>query len=330
MKTVCAEQYGPPQTLMVKDVPDPSCGDDEVIVQVRAAGVGYVDGLLIQGKYQVKPPLPYFPGSEFAGVVSEVGREVSQWQTGDRVMGLASNGAYAEQLKIKAGALIGIPDGLDDAVAAGFFINYATALYGLRDCGDLQPGENLLVLGAAGGVGSAAISVAKAMGARIIAGASTPAKREACLAWSADEVLDYTQEGWRDVLKAQCPNGLNMVYDPVGGQLSEAAFRSLAPGGRFLVVGFAAGDIPAIPLNLALLKRSAIVGVDWGGEARANPHINQQLLGTLMQWIDAGTLQPAPVHTQPMADIRNALDNQLNGQIVGKLVLMNDGEWTLR
>jgi NADPH2:quinone reductase len=209
-------------------------------------------------------------------------------------------------------------------VAAGFFINYATALYGLRDCGKLQAGENILILGAAGGVGSSAICVAKAMGATVIAAASSLEKRQAALSFGADYCVDYTDPNWRQELKTLTgEQGLNVVYDPVGGDKAEPAFRSLAPGGRFLVVGFAAGEIPKIPLNLALLKRSAIVGVDWGGEMRANPAINQTLMTTLMQWVSDGTLKPAPVQSRPMSDYQQALIDQLAGGIVGKLVLTN-------
>ncbi|MEM7101206.1 MAG: NADPH:quinone oxidoreductase family protein [Pseudomonadota bacterium] len=322
MKIICAEQFGPPQALVTLELPAPEAGRGEILIDVAAAGVGYVDGLMIQGLYQVKPPLPYFPGSEFMGVVAQLGADVQTFKVGDRVMGLASSGAYAEQLSIRADRVIPVPDELSNEIAAGFYINYATALYGLRDCGALKPGETILILGAAGGVGSAAISVAKAMGARVIAGASTMEKRQAALVWGADEVVDYTQPDWRAALEAITPEGLNLVYDPVGGALSEAAFRSLAPGGRFLVVGFASGTIPSIPLNLALLKRSSIVGVDWGGDARANPAINGELLNTLMAWIAAGKLTPCSVVARPMSQIRDSLDDQLAGNIIGKLVLV--------
>ena len=204
------------------------------------------------------------------------------------------------------------------------YINYATALYGLRDCGHLQTGETILILGAAGGVGSAAISVAKAMGARVVAAASSAQKRAAALQFGADQSVNYSESDWRDALKSMtAQSGLQMVYDPVGGESAEPAFRSLSPGGRFLVVGFASGTIPKIPLNLALLKRASIVGVDWGGESRANPAINLELMTTLMGWIGSGKLQPAQVSTRPMDEFRNALQDQLSGRIIGKLVLEN-------
>jgi len=324
MQKVCCAEFGPPEALTRIEVDVPTPGPGELLVRVAAAGVGFVDGLMVQGLYQVKPPLPYYPGSEFAGVVECMGADVDGFEAGDRVLGLAGGGAFADYLTVNAAAAVKIPAGLDDATAAGMYINYATALYGLRDCGHLQAEETLLLLGAAGGVGSAAICVAKAMGARAIAGASTAEKRKAALEFGADQCLDYSQSDWRDTLKGMTQDGgLQMVYDPVGGELAEPAFRSLSPGGRFLVVGFASGTIPRLPLNLALLKRSAVVGVDWGGEARANPTINQELMQTLMTWVADGRLRPAAVTRRSMDTFREALEDQLAGKIVGKLVLEN-------
>ncbi len=324
MRQVCCETFGPPEQLQQIEVEIPSPGPHEVQVKISAAGVGFVDGLMVQGLYQVKPALPYFPGSEFAGAVSAVGAEVTHLRVGDRVLGLSSGGAFADYLTINAAAVVPVPDAIDDATAAGMYINYATALYGLRNCGHLSAGETVLILGAGGGVGSAAISVAKAMGANVIAAASTEQKRSAALSFGADQSVDYSAADWRDALKMLTQDkGLNMVYDPVGGDLAEPAFRSLSPGGRFLVVGFASGTIPKLALNLALLKRSSVVGVDWGGESRANPAINQELMDTLMHWAGSGQLQPAAVHTRPMSEFRQALTDQLAGRIIGKLVLQN-------
>ncbi|MEM1433867.1 MAG: NADPH:quinone oxidoreductase family protein [Pseudomonadota bacterium] len=325
MQKVCCRAFGPPEQLERIEVATPEPETGEVLIEVRAAGVGFVDGLMIQGRYQVKPPLPYFPGSEFAGVVAATGAGVTTLKAGDRVMGLASSGAFADYLTLPAARLTRLPDALDDVTAAGFYINYATALYGLRDCGHLEAGETVLILGAAGGVGSAAICVARALGARVIAAASTATKRQAALDWGADEAIDYRNADWRDELKQlTAGGGLQMVYDPVGGDAAEPAFRSLSPGGRFLVVGFASGSISSIALNLPLLKRSAIVGVDWGGASRADPAINQELMQTLMSWIAAGQLVPAPVQVRPLVEFREALSDQLAGQVVGKLVLVNN------
>ncbi len=324
MKIVCCRNFGTPDTLERIETPAPEPKNNEALVDVTAAGVGFVDGLMVQGLYQVKPPLPYYPGSEFSGIVTAVGADVSTLAPGDRVLGIASSGAFADQVAVAANKLVKLPDNLSEAIAAGFFINYATALYGLRDCGQLRRGENILILGAAGGVGSSAICVAKAMGATVIAAASSLEKRQAALSFGADHCVDYTTENWREELKDVVGSqGLNLVYDPVGGDKSEQAFRSLSPGGRFLVVGFAAGNIPKIPLNLPLLKRSAIVGVDWGGEMRANPTVNDELMSTLMQWIEEGKMMPAPVQSRPMDDYQQALTDQLAGSILGKLVLTN-------
>ncbi len=330
MRTACCEAYGPPQDLQLIQRELPELKPDEVRVKVNAAGVGFVDGLLIQGKYQIKPPLPYYPGSEFAGEVIAVGSHVSHLNIADRVMGLGS-GTYAEQINIHARACIPIPKSLDgqpsisDTTAAGLVINYATALYGLRDCGNLKPGETLLVLGAGGGVGTAAIGVAKAMGAHVIAAASSQEKLRVATEAGADEAVLYSEPKWRDAVNALASaapsTGLDMVYDPVGGQVAEPALRSLAPGGRFLVVGFASGNIPSIALNLALLKRCSIVGVDWGGAGRADPNLTPTLLATVVEWLQSNKLQPPPISVRPLSDVRGALADQLQGKIYGKLVL---------
>ena len=290
-------------------------------MKVLSAGVGYVDSLMVQGLYQVKPPLPYYPGSEFAGEIIQVGGAVSNIKSGDLVMGMW-RGAYTDHMTVPSSECTVIPDSLSVEVAGGFYTNYSTALFGLRDCGNLEAGENVLILGASGGVGSSAITVAKAMGANVIAGASSPEKLELASSAGADETILYSKEDWRTELKALLGNeSLNMVYDPVGGDLAEPAFRSLAPGGRFLVVGFASGTIPSIPLNLALLKQSSIVGVDWGGAMRSDPSLTPTLQKTLLEWIDSGRLNPAKVSTRPLSEIREALSDQISGKVIGKLVL---------
>ena len=290
-------------------------------MKVLSAGVGYVDSLMVQGLYQVKPPLPYYPGSEFAGEVIQIGGAVNNVKLGDLVMGMW-RGAYTDHMTVPSSECTVIPDSLSVEVAGGFYTNYSTALFGLRDCGNLEAGENVLILGASGGVGSSAITVAKAMGANVIAGASSPEKLELASSAGADETILYSKEDWRTELKALLGNeSLNMVYDPVGGDLAEPAFRSLAPGGRFLVVGFASGTIPSIPLNLALLKQSSIVGVDWGGAMRSDPSLTPTLQKTLLEWIDSGRLNPAKVSTRPLSEIREALSDQISGKVIGKLVL---------
>ena len=320
-RQVICREFGLPENLLIEESNIPSPEKGEVLVKVLAAGVGYVDSLMVQGLYQVKPPLPYYPGSEFAGEVIQVGGAVNNIKSGDLVMGMW-RGAYTDHMTVPSSECTVIPDSLSVEVAGGFYTNYSTALFGLRDCGNLEAGENVLILGASGGVGSSAITVAKAMGANVIAGASSPEKLELASSAGADETILYSKEGWRTELKALLGNeSLTMVYDPVGGDLAEPAFRSLAPGGRFLVVGFASGTIPCIPLNLALLKQSSIVGVDWGGAMRSDPSLTPTLQKTLLDWIDSGRLKPAKVSTRPLSEIREALSDQISGRVIGKLVL---------
>jgi NADPH2:quinone reductase len=322
LKIYVCREYGPPANLQEIDINAPTPRSNELQVEISASGIGFVDGLMIQGLYQVKPPLPYYPGSEFVGVVSAIGDAVTHIQVGDRVLGTTNTGALGDLTCTSSRQCFVVPKNMSDAVAGGWFINYLTAIYGLQTCGDLQPKETVLILGAAGGVGSAAIAVAKAMGAHVIAAASTAEKRHAAMANGADETLDYSKDDWRKELKALTEKtGLDLVYDPVGGSATELALRSLAPDGRLLVVGFASGTIPKIPLNLALLKRCSIIGVDWGGDSRANPELNQPLMQTLFDWFEQGRLVPANVVERKLVDCREALTDQLAGNIAGKLVL---------
>ncbi|MFL2935943.1 MAG: NADPH:quinone oxidoreductase family protein [Myxococcota bacterium] len=319
-KLVCLE-FGPPESLGFEESETPSPGESEVIVQVAAAGVGFFDALMVQGLYQIKPPLPYYPGSEFSGLVTAVGSGVENIKTGDRVMGL-TGGTFADFISVPARLCTPIPNGLSDEIAAGFCANYSTALFGLRECGHLQVGETLLVLGASGGIGSSAIAVAKAMGARVIAGASSQTKLDSAMEAGADAGVLYSEENWRQSLRDTLGSDpLTLVYDPVGGDLSETAFRCLSPGGRFLVVGFASGTIPRIPLNLPLLKQSAIVGVDWGGAARDREDLTNGLLHTLSEWIEDESLKAAPVTAKPLSQAPDVLTKQVSGNLIGKWVL---------
>ncbi|PKQ05556.1 MAG: NADPH:quinone oxidoreductase [Alphaproteobacteria bacterium HGW-Alphaproteobacteria-11] len=322
MRVIRCVNYGEPRDLAVEEMPEPVAGPGEALVAVEAAGLGYVDALFVRGTYQVKLPLPFVPGSEVAGRVVAVGEGVADNLVGARVMALSNRGALAERLALPAAMLIPVPDGMSAEAAAGFIVSYCTALYGLETCGHLRAGETVLVLGAAGGVGMAAIDVAKAMGARVIAAASTEAKRQAALAHGADMALDYTQADWRKALEALIGKpGIDLVYDPVGGPFSEPAFRSLAPGGRHLVVGFAAGEIPKLPLNLALLKRAALVGVDWGGEIRANPQANLPLMAKLAAWVAEGKLTPEPAAVFPLEKAGAVLQDLLERKSIGKPVI---------
>lgn len=322
MRAIRCVNYGEPSELRVENLEEPVPGPGQVLIDVEAAGLGYVDALLVRGTYQVKMPLPFVPGSEVAGTIEAVGEGVSGDLIGSRVMALSPRGALAEKVAIPAAVCSTIPDEMSAEAAAGFIVSYCTALYGFENCGHLQPGETVLVLGAAGGVGMAAIDVAKAMGARVIAAASTAEKRDAAKAHGADMVLDYSDPEWRKALDVLVEKrGVNVVYDPVGGAYSETAFRCLAPGGRHLVVGFANGEIPKLPLNLALLKRASLVGVDWGGEIRANPAANGPLLHKLSEWVEAGKIHPEPTASFPLAEAGDVLQRLLERKMIGKPVI---------
>ena len=322
MRAIRCVNYGEPSGLRVENLDEPVPGPGQVLLDVEAAGLGYVDALFVRGTYQVKMPLPFVPGSEVAGVIEAVGEGVSSDLIGSRVMALSPRGALVEKVAIPAAVCSTIPDEMSAEAAAGFIVSYCTALYGLENCGRLQPGETVLVLGAAGGVGMAAIDVARAMGARVIAAASTQEKRDAAKAHGADMVLDYSDPDWRKALDALVEKrGVNVVYDPVGGAYSEPAFRCLAPGGRHLVVGFANGEIPKLPLNLALLKRASLVGVDWGGEIRANPAANGPLLHKLSEWVETGKIHPEPTASFPLEEAGDVLQRLLERKMIGKPVV---------
>ncbi len=323
MRAIVFTDYSPPEQATVQEVPDPAPGPSDVIIDVRAAGVGFVDGLVVQGLYQVKPPLPFTPGSEISGVIAAVGPDVNNLKVGDRVMTLAPSGGFAEKAKASAFACVPMPDNLPFEAAAGFTVAYCTGLYGLKDQGDLKKGETVLVLGAAGGVGLAAIDLAKTLGGRVIAAASTEAKRELCISQGADETIDYTKDGWRNDIKEMTEGrGVDVVYDPVGGDQSELALRSLAHGGRHLVIGFASGTIPRIALNLPLLKRCRIVGVDWGGWMREDPARNVPLLTQLMEWVALGNLHPPSGQSYSLEEAGQAMRDLLDRKVVGKAIVV--------
>jgi len=322
VKAVLCKQFGPPESLVVEELPSPRPGEDEVVVSVKAASVNFPDVLIIQNKYQFKPPLPFSPGSELAGVIKEIGAGVRGAKAGDRVIAYTTYGAFAEEVKVEAARLLPIPDGMDFASAAAFLLTYGTSDHALRDRGALRAGETLLVLGAAGGVGIAAIEIGKALGARVIACASSADKLEVCRQHGADAVVDYTKEDLRERIKElTAGNGADVVYDPVGGPYTELALRSTAWRGRLLVVGFAAGEIPKIPLNLALLKGCAIVGVFWGDWARREPQPFAASLRQIMAWFREGKLKPHVSATFPLAQAAEALKLMAARKVKGKVVL---------
>lgn len=299
----------------------PAPGDGEVLIRVAACGVGYVDALVALGRYQVKPPLPYTPGQEIAGIVEAVGAGVTRVAPGDRVLASAPGG-FAEFAVAAASAVHAMPDAMSFDQAAGFPINHLTALHGLRDRGALRSGERLLVMGAAGGVGTAAVQVGKLLGAEVIAVASSPEKRAFARACGADQVLDTEPEGWRDRLRAACGgSGPDLVFDPVCGPLMEPAFRSLVWGGRHLVVGFVGGDIPSLRVNLPLMKGAGLLGVDVRQFMLLERERAAAQLAELLGWVGEGRLRPPTGRVFPLEAFREALEFALAGQGLGKTVL---------
>lgn len=323
MKAVLCKQYGPPQSLVFEEAPSPQAGPGEAVVSVKAASVNFPDVLIIQNKYQFKPPLPFSPGSELAGVVKEVGAGVSAFRPGDKVIAFTTYGAFAEEVKTEATRLLPMPPGMDFPSAAAFLLTYATSEHALRDRGALKAGETLLVLGAAGGVGLAAIEIGKALGARVIACASSEEKLDVCRSHGADASINYATEDLRSRIKALTEGrGVDVIYDAVGGAYTEPAFRSIAWRGRLLVVGFAAGEIPKLPLNLALLKGASVVGVFWGDFARREPEAFAASVRQLGKWYAEGKLKPHVSRTFPLARAAEALELMAARQVKGKVVLL--------
>ena len=326
MKAVVCRQYGPPESLTLEALPSPAPGPGEVVVRVKAASLNFPDVLIIQDKYQLKPPLPFSPGSELAGVVKEVGAGVEGVKRGDSVLAVIGYGAFAEEVKVEAGRLVPIPEGMDFVTAAAFLLTYGTCEHALRDRGRLAAGETLLVLGAAGGVGIAAIEIGKALGARVIACASSDEKLAACRGHGADATIDYAREEVRERIRELTEGkGVDVVLDPVGGPLTEPALRSTAWRGRLLVVGFAAGEIPKIPLNLPLLKGCSIVGVFWGEFARRERAAFVESLTQLGRWYGEGKLRPHVSGTFPLERAADALNLLAARKVTGKLVLTMAG-----
>jgi NADPH2:quinone reductase len=322
MRAVICGAFDQPETLTVDTVPDPVVEAGHVVIEVHAAGVNFPDALMVMGQYQVRPPLPFTPGGEAAGVIVEVGADVTALHVGQRVVAFTRTGAFAERLSAPAAAVTPIPDALSFDVAATLPLAYGTAMHALIDRAQIAPGETLLVLGASGGVGLAAIMIGKALGARVIAAASTDEKLALCRTHGADAVINYTTESLRDRLKA-LTNGLgpDVICDPVGGELAEPAFRSIAWGGRYLVIGFAAGAIPALPLNLPLLKGASVVGVFWGAFEQRDPAANARHLARLMAWVVNGTIAPVVSAHYPLEHTALALRALLDRRVVGKVVV---------
>ena len=310
--------------LQWKSVATPEPGPGEVRIAVRAASLNFPDLLIVQNKYQVKPPLPFVPGAEFAGVVEAVGADVATFRPGDRVAALGGTGGFASHALVAATKLLPLPDVITFEHAAAFALTYGTSHHALVDRAQLRAGETVLVLGAAGGVGTSAVQVAKAVGATVIAAASSTEKCALCRSIGADATINYNTENLRDAIKSLTQGrGPDVVYDPVGGALAEPAFRSLAWRGRYLVIGFAGGEVPSLPLNLPLLKGTSIVGVFWGEFVRREPKASAAALAQLAQWYAQGLIRPVIDLVLPMAELPRAYARMAARQVLGKVVMTN-------
>lgn len=322
MKALLCTEVGSLDKLNVQDVASPRPGPGQIVVDVKASSINFPDALMVKGMYQVKPPVPFSPGGEIAGIVKEVGENVKNFAVGDRVVGFCGWGGFAEECLASAERMMPLPQGMDFDVAAAFGLTYCTSLHGLQECAKLKAGETLLVLGAAGGVGIAAVEIGKIMGARVIAAASSDDKLDVCKKAGADDLINYGKDDLRQRLKELVGDkGVDVVYDPVGGPYSEPALRATAWGGRFLVVGFAAGEIPKIPLNLALLRERSIIGVYWGDWTRHDPAGHVRNVKQLVQWIAAGRIKPLVSERVSLRDTPAALARLTERKVKGKIVV---------
>ncbi len=312
------------EALTWKELPTPEPKTGEVLIEIQAASLNFPDLLIVQNKYQMKPELPFVPGSEYAGVIRAVGEGVTHLKVGQSVACLSGTGGFGTHTLAPAKLCMPLPEGFPAVDAAAFIMIYATSHHALIDRAQLKAGETVLVLGAAGGVGTSAIQIAKAAGARVIAAASTDEKCELCKSIGADATINYSRENLRDAIKALTDGkGPDVIYDPVGGDFAEPAFRSIAWRGRYLVVGFASGPIPALPFNLALLKGASIVGVFWGEFARREPKANAAMMSELAQWYGQGKIKPVIDSTMPMKDLKAAYAHMGSRNVKGKLVMVN-------
>ncbi|MBG9387324.1 NADPH:quinone oxidoreductase family protein [Caenimonas aquaedulcis] len=310
--------------LQWKEMPTPQPKAGQVLIEIKAASLNFPDLLIVQNKYQIKPPLPFVPGSEYAGNIVAVGEGVTHLKVGQAVACLSGTGGFGTHTIAPAALCMPLPPGFPHVDAAAFIMIYATSYHALVDRAQLKAGETVLVLGAAGGVGTSAIQIAKTMGARVIAAASTDEKCELCKSIGADATINYTRENLRDAIKALTDGkGPDVIYDPVGGDFAEPAFRSIAWRGRYLVVGFASGPIPSLPLNLALLKGASLVGVFWGDFAKREPQANGAMMMELAKWYAQGKIKPVIDRTMPMAELKAAYAHMGSRGVKGKLVMVN-------
>ena len=312
------------EALTWKEFPTPNPKEGEVLIEIKAASLNFPDLLIVQNKYQMKPALPFVPGSEYAGVVQAAGPGVTHLRIGQHVACLSGTGGFGSHTLAPAALCMPLPQSFPFVDAAAFIMTYATSHHALVDRAQLKAGETVLVLGAAGGVGTAAIQIAKAVGAKVIAAASTDEKCELCKSIGADATINYSRDNLRDAIKTLTEGkGPDVIYDPVGGDFAEPAFRSIAWRGRYLVVGFASGPIPALPMNLMLLKGASIVGVFWGDFAKREPKANQSMMLELAQWYGQGKIKPVIDRTMPMAELKAAYAHMGSRQVKGKLVMVN-------
>lgn len=322
MRAIVCEDWGDPADLRVGELPEPEPGAGQVRIRVRAAGVNFADSVLVRGHYQEKPDLPFAPGLEGAGEVLEVGEGVTEFAPGDRVMAVLSAGGYAEQAVCNAATVFPIPDGMDDATAAAFPVAYGTSHLALTHRGNLKAGETLLVLGAGGGVGLTAVECGKALGATVIAAASSAEKLELARARGADHLINYAEDDLRALVRKLTDGaGVDVVYDPVGGDIAQAAMRSLAWSGRLLVIGFASGDVPQFPANYLLVKNISVVGVYWGAYRAREPELFRDGFAELGRWWSEGRLKPHVSKVLPLADVPKAIAMLENRQATGRLVI---------
>ena len=322
MRAVLCKELGMPESLVLEEVPGLIPGPGQVLISVQACGVNFPDTLIIQGKYQFKPDLPFSPGGEISGVVKQVGSDVDSLKIGDRVIAFSTWGGFAEELVVDQTRTVIISDKMDYERASAFVLTYGTSYHAFKDRAHLREGETLLVLGASGGVGLAAIQLGKAMGATVIAAASNPEKLSACQENGADYVINYAQDDLRQSVKEITKGrGVDVIYDPVGGSFSEKALRDMSWGGRFLVVGFAAGEIPKVPLNIPLLKGCSVVGVFWGEFTKREPDLNKQNNQELMDLFDQGKISPHIHRVYPLEKAGEALNELLQKRVIGKVVL---------
>lgn len=323
MKAVVCREHGLPDKLeLATDWPEPEAGEHDILIDVKAAGLNFPDVLMIQGKYQMQPDMPFVPGGECAGVVAAVGEKVSRFKVGDKVISAGGSGAFCQKIAVHELGAFPMPDGLDFEQAAGVCITYFTSYHALKQRADLQPGETLLVLGAAGGVGTSAIELGKQMGAKVIAAASTDEKLELCKQLGADEVINYSKENLKDTVKALTGGkGVDVVYDPVGGDYAEPVIRGMAWNGRYLVIGFASGPIPKIPLNLTLLKGCSVVGVFWGRFAGEEPEANLANIEALWELFSSGKISPVVTDSFPIEQYEEAFNCMMERRARGKVII---------